>query len=182
MRQGGARDAGLLQPVVGSFGKFGGVSFGDGADFGADGIGGKPSAKKTAVQRCDLPLVEWAAGFRHALQALADQRSLIGLGEHIFQGRFDMTIGHAAATQLARDPEFSLAARLRVVTRVVKGIARVVQILLVFQFFENRANQLFIFRAPREKLFHFVNGMRATHQGAQRRSVQFGFSCQFAGV
>ena len=83
-----------------------------------------------------------------------------------------MLVRDAAAAEFARDAEFALAALLRMDARVVSRVTSVVEILKFFEFLEHAADVFFVFGASREVFAHFVDGVRAAHQGSQRGGVK----------
>ena len=132
MRNNNASDGLAASCVVWKFcGRVGDVCSGGGAKFGADEVGGKAGAKKTAVEGRDFALVERAAApFQVARETLADERGFVGVGKDGVERGVDMLVGNATGAEFAGDAEASLAAGVRVLAGVVEGILRVVEIRL----------------------------------------------------
>jgi len=59
----------------------------------------------------------------------AHERAFVGLGKHGFQSCVDVLIGDSSATKLPRDAQPPLAARARVLPRIIERVLRVVKIL-----------------------------------------------------
>lgn len=102
-----------------------------GIQLSANDFGRESRAKQAAVERRQFARIERPASRRkQAFQACANKRGLVGFGESDVESGFDVAVGHAAGAQLARDAETSLAARIRVDTGELEGIAGVIEITL----------------------------------------------------
>lgn len=154
---------------------------GDAAKLGADNVRGETGAEEAAIERSDFALVESAAKMRKAaFYTRADQSGFVRFREDSLQGSFDVTVGNAARSQFARDAEASLAPQFCVLIRVVERVAGVVQIFQFAQARNDRRNGFFVFGAAVEVVLHFVDGVGAAHQGAERGGVEFLFGGKLA--
>jgi hypothetical protein len=66
-------------------------------------------------------------------------------------------------------------ARIGVPAGEVEGVAGIVEIILLAEARDHAVNVFFIFSAAFEILAHFVNRMRAAHQGAESGGVKLTF-------
>jgi len=146
---------------------------GDAAKLGADGVGGETGPKQAAVNSGDLALAERASEMsKAALQAGADEFGFGSIGEHGLKGGVDVTIGHAAGTQLASDTETSLAASVGALAGKFKRVAGVIEIVVLAEPGDDLRDGVFVFRAALEIGTHFVDGMGAAHERAKSGGVQ----------
>ena len=114
------------------------------------------------------------------LEPGADRCGFVGLREDGFEGRIDVVIGNAAGAEFAGDAETSLAAGIGVLARVVEGVAGVVEVALFAEAGDHAINVSFVFGAASEILAHFVDGVRAAHQGAKGGGVKLLLAGDFA--
>src|SRR5262249_5812702 len=108
-----------------------------------------------------------------AFEAFAQERSFVRVAENRVEGCFDVMIGDAAGAKFPRDAETALSAGLGVLPRVVGSEFRVVEVILFAKTRDNGPDGVLLLDKTLEVLLHFVNGVRAAHQGSQRRSVEF---------
>jgi hypothetical protein len=130
---------------VGGVGQIGEIAMSDAAQLGANHVRGKAGAKQAAVKRRNLAFTERAAHVRQLpAQARANRRRFVRFREDGIECGLDVAIGHAAAAQLSRDAEASLAARLRVLARVFEREASIVEITLLAKARNDRGNGFFV--------------------------------------
>ncbi len=97
---------------------------GDAFKLCADHVGGEASGEEAAIERGKLALVELAAKVREpVLEAGADKRGLVGLGENGIERSFDVAIRDATGAEGASDAVASLTAQPGVMTGVLEGVA-----------------------------------------------------------
>lgn len=160
----------------------GDVYAGSGADFGADDVRREAGAQEASVERGKPAPIERAVQMREpALQPRANQAGFVGFGEDRLDGGFDMAAGDATRPELTCDAEASLAAGLRVGARVIESVARVVEISALAQLGNDPRHEIGVVRAAGEVIAHFMNRVRAAHQRAQGRGVEFFLGFEFAG-
>ena len=96
-----------------------------------------------------------------------------GVGE----SGFDVAVGDATGAQVARDPEFSLAADFRALTGELFREALVVDHFGALQTVHYGFQEFVVFRSPAEQLLHFVDGIGSAHERADRGFIElcFGF-------
>jgi len=162
-------------------GRIGEIAGGDAAELGADDVGGEAGAEKRAIERGELASIERAADVREAaLEARADEHGFVCLGEDGVKGGFDVAVGDAARAQLAGDAKASLAAGLRVLAGVVEGVAGVVEIFMLAQPGDDGRDEFEVFGAAVEVFAHFMDGVRAAHERAERGGVKLLLGREFA--
>jgi hypothetical protein len=108
-----------------------------------------------------------------ALQARADYFSFSSLGEHLLHSCIDVPIGNAAGSQLAGNTEASLAAGICALACEFKRVAGIVKVIQLAKPGDDLRNGVFICGSPLQVNSHFVDGMGATHEGAESRGVEF---------
>jgi hypothetical protein len=141
------------------------IAVSDASEFSADYIGREAGAEQHAIERGDLFFVEGASEVRKAtLEAVADERGLVGISEDGGERCVDVLIGNATASKLACDAETALATGLRMMTGVFEGVASIVEIVQFPQTGDHGRDEVFFFGAAFEVLLHFVNRKRAAHK------------------
>jgi len=161
--------------------QLGEITASDPAKLGPDNIRGESSAQEAAIKRRDFAFSEAAPNMGQVpLQPRADKRALVRLGKHGFERRVDVLIRHAPAAKFARNAKAPLPPRFRVLARVVERVFHIVQVLLFPQPRNHRRNKAGVFRTPSKILTHFVGGIGAPHQGANREAIQVLLVCDFA--
>lgn len=125
------------------------------------------------MQRGEFALVERAAEVREmALEARANGRGLVRFGEDCFESGVDVAIRNAASAEFAGDAKTSLATRIGVLASVVKGVAGVVEVALFAEAGDYAVDVIFAVRTTCKILAHFVNRVRAAHEGAKGSGVK----------
>ena len=146
----------------GGVGQVVGCDFRCGAQFASDQVGIEPSAKKRAVEGRGLPLIERTAhGAQPALDDLANQCSLVGLGECLRKRRFDVLVGHAARAKLSRNPVAALTAQPCARAREFERVASVIDIFVLLQARKDTPRRFGIFRMPFEVRAHLERRVSA---------------------
>jgi len=172
-----------LELVRRCVGKVGEVAVGDALELGANDVRREARGEEAAIERRELALVELAAKVREpALEAGADERGFVGLGENGIECGFDVAVGHAAAAEVASDAVASLTAQPSVVTGELEGITCVVEIIQLTEARDHGGNQVFVFGAALEVLLHLVDRVCTAHQGALCGHVELVLGGKFARV
>ena len=87
------------------------VAVGDAFEFGADDVRREARGEEAAIERGEVALVELAAKVREpALEAGADKRGLVGLGENGIERSFDVAVRDATGAEITRDAVAPLTA------------------------------------------------------------------------
>ena len=172
---------GLTLVGDGRVGQVGEIAVGDSAELGANDVRGETGAEKAAIKRRDFALIERAAKVcQAAFYAGANQSGFVRFRKDSLHRSFDVTVGNAAGTELARNAKASLAAQFRVLIGVIERVSSVVQVFQFAQTRDDRRNEFLVLGAAFEVLLHFVNRICPAHQGAKRRIVKFLFGGNFA--
>ena len=78
-----------------------------------------------------------------------------------------MVVGKAASAEFTGNTETSLTSRIGVLAGVIQGVAGIVEVALFAQAGDHAINVILGFGAASEVLAHFVDRVRAAHQGAK---------------
>jgi hypothetical protein len=148
----------------------------DDLQFAADGIGRKAGPQQSPVEGGNFLLIEGSAKqFEFALDALADGVALNFVVGGLADGCFDVAVGNAAGTKIARNAEFSLPPNFNALPRELFGVARVVEQAVFLQTRYNDLGQEFTGCTALKQFLHLVHRVRPPRQRTQRNIVEFGF-------
>ena len=151
-------------------------------EFFADGVGREPRGDEAAVQTRDFLVGDFAARQpEFALDAVADCQSLRFVVGRGFDGGLDGGVGDPTSAKIASDAEFTLAADFGALTRELLRVAGVVELAVFFHAGHDDLGEKFVGGAAVEEALHFLDRMRAAHQGAQGDVVKFLLGVDFLG-
>lgn len=75
-----------------------------------------------------------------------------------------MTVGDAAAPEVAGNAELALAADFGALPRELLGIAGIVDEIFPLQAVDHSFDEIFISGTADERFFHFIDGVRSAHE------------------
>lgn len=170
------------------------ILFGVGIDFGnifprrvtqfaTDDVCGEAGAEEAAIERGELLVVDFAAeGAEFSRDALADERSFVGLLGGFFDGSFDVAVRDAAGPEVARDAELALLARFGAMTGKLLGVAGVVNVAGAFEASQDVFDQGSVFATALERFLHLMDGVSTAHEDFDGSVVKSGFGIELAGL
>ena len=100
----------------------------------------------------------------------------------VFDGGLDVGVGDAAGAEVAGDAEFALAADFGALAGELFSVAVIVEGAVFLEAGEDYLGEEVAAGAALEEFLHFVDGVRAAHQGAEGYVVEFGFGVEFFGA